>query len=253
MAINYSGSNESLVIHLDLPTLNNVPGATGAVWVDLDALPDPAVDTIATCIEISIGPPGGATSDNARFAMSINNPDATNVNARLRCSVRSLDGDTVSNIDSAAGTASPGKFHFAATCDYTTGQVKIYKNGVLITTGIGPNITLGNTSATNSKVGAIAAANDNVNEFIDGRLEDLRVWSRVLDANEILTIFSTEGIDGMVFGSRQRFEMQSGSDGMTVNTLSVQDSGPLRIDAARFNGTPTYRPSIAPTFRRRLP
>ena len=246
MSIDFIGTNESMSMGFSLPQLRNVAGASGCAWVDLDAFPV-AADPSGTIFEISVGPPGTPTLDVARFAISYRDIRA------IRTATRALDADASSNDDTSAGSALAGLSHIASSIDYNTRVVKTYIKGVLVMTNIANNVTAGNTSNTLSKTGSIGSANDNLAEFINGRIEDLRIYSRVLSDNEVQTIFECQGVDGIVFGLESRWEMQSGPDGATVNQISASDSAQQQDDAFVFNGTPTYRPSIAPTFRRRLP
>jgi hypothetical protein len=255
MSLNCKGpaSLDCLRIGTNLPALNNVGGATMTCWVDLNDLPDPTVNSFYAFCEFSVGP-GNSINDNSRFAYEFQNraPSGTQVDIGIVC--RAQDSDGGSEVDSAANSAIAGKAFYAASIDYTAGFVRIYINASLVATGTASNMTIGNTEATNSAVAGIGSADDGLSEFTNGRLEDLRIYSRILSDNEILTIFSCQGIDGIVQGLQHRFELQSGKDGGSAASLSSQDSAFRRQDAFVFNGsTPTFAPSIGPTFRRRLP
>lgn len=256
MSVAFKGpiSLDCLRIGLNLPALNNVGGCTMCCWVDLNSLPDPAVNEFYAFCEFSVGPPPG-TSSASRFAFEFQNRAPPGTTVDIGCVIRSQDADGGTEVDSAPGSAAAGKSHYAASVNYQTGEVRIYRNGLLLTSQIADpaTFTLGNTSPTNSKVAGLGSADDGSEEFTDGRIEDLRVYSRILSDNEILTIFSCQGIDGIVQGLQHRFELQSGFDGLAVLSLSAQDSAFRLQDAVTLTGTPSYSPSIGPTYRRRLP
>ena len=242
---------DALTLGLNLPTLNGASGCTMMSWTDLDAMPNPDVDDFAGFFEISIGPPPGV-SNVSRVAFEIGNRAPAGTQIEYGVIVRAPDSNG-QEVNSGAGSGQGGLVHVAITIDLITKIITFYKNGQAITAAFAPSIVDPAFENTNSKVAAIAAADDSSREFIDGRLEDLRVYNRVLSANEIQTIFECQGVDGIVLGLRHRFELQSGPAGSTFLGISAQDSAELARDAVVSSGSPTYAESIAPTFRRRLP
>jgi hypothetical protein len=202
--------------------------------------------------EFSIG--GVPPATNSRFAFEVNNRPPGGSTARIRLIGRAQDTDGTGFTVSDDGTMTAGRAFIAASINYQTGQQKIWINAVLMNTAINPAITTGNTSNTPTANAGIGSSDDGLSEFMNGRIEDLRIYNRVLSDDEVLTIFGCQGVDGIVFGLRSRYELQSGPTNKLVSDLSAQDSGPVAQDAYVFNGsTPTYAPSIGPTFRRRLP
>jgi hypothetical protein len=238
---------------VDIPTLNNVAGATEMAWVKFKNLPDPAV-VKGEIVSLSIGPPPGLSA-HSRCEIECNNDPASGVFATYAFFTRSLDGDADSvNLMPNNSTQLNFAQHVAATIDYNTRQVHLYLNGVLNTVALAPNVTPGNTDATNSKTLSMGVDDDLESEFSDAFIEDVRIYDRVLSANEIMSIFESQGVDGIVFGLRNRYEFQAGFDGQNVSAISPQDSATLQINASvATTSSPVYRGSIGPTFRRRLP
>ena len=242
---------------LDIPSLNNVPGASLACWFTMISLPpgpaDPA--TKYTLAGSSCGPPGVPPLTNrSRIEIEIDNDPGAGAPAHFNVVSRALDTDANSDNSSPNNTAPVGVPTFVvATVDYTSRQVKIYKNGVLILAEIGVNLTAGNTSPTNAEAGSIGTEERGDPEFFNGWIEDVRLYSRTLSADEVLTMYTCEGVDGIVFGLQQRYELQSGFPTQTVNSLSPQDSAVRMINGSVPSGSPTYDDSITPTYRRRLP
>lgn len=255
MSVDYKGnaSQDALRIGVALAALQNVPGVTMTAWTDIDSMPDPAVHRASAFCEYSVG---GALNDNSRFAFELQNNAADPPGRCYATVTRRLDADAGSEDQTPPGTAAPGRVFVAATVNYLTGQVIFYKfSGVGLSTvsaAIASWAAGGNTSNTTSSVAGIGTSDDGLTEFTDGRLEDLRIYSRVLSADEIQCIFECQGVDGIVFGLQSRFELQSGSVGQLVSTLAAQDSAQQQTSASAISGTPSYAESIGPTFRRRL-
>lgn len=252
-----SATSDSIRQDLDIPSLNNVPGASLTCWFTAISLPpgpaDPA--TKYTLVSSGCGPPGTPPLTNrSRIEIEIENDPGAGGPARFNIVCRALDSDSNSDIAGPSNTVPIGVPTFVViTVDYTTREGRIYKNGVFIGSGLGTNLTAGNTSPTNGDDGSIGSEDSGTPELFNGWIEDARVYSRVLSANEILTMYTCQGIDGIVFGLEQRYELQSGFDRQLVSQVSPQDSARQKLNGSVPNGSPTYAPSITPTFRRRLP
>ncbi len=263
MSVGFDGVTEAINQSLDIPSLNNVSGASITCWHVTDSVPPgPAPDLDKTCLAASsIGPPPG-TSNTSRIEAELQCPDGVVANAFYNIVSHILDGDPSTTISTPTGLVVLGKAtHIAITANYTTRQAKIYVNGVLQVQGTLVNSTAGNTSATNGKCGSIAAEDScgpilpvNAGEFFDGRIEDVRIYSKELTPEEVMTIFSCQGVDGIVFGLQQRYELQDNSPLVNVNDSSPADSAQQQLNGhvPPDNGTPAYRESITPTYRRRF-
>lgn len=242
-------SQDSLSLGRNVPSINGSSEATVCCWYELDSLPDPAIHPLAEAafFEISVEAPFFVS----RVAFELRNPAPSGSAITLVCVLRAPDG-SAQTISAGPGTATAARTHVAVTINLVSQEVRFYSNGQrivsIITTVTGPAFT-----DSDSNFVAVASSDANVDEFIDGRIEDVRVYNRALSDNEIKTIFACQGIDGIVFGLRHRFELQSGNSNLPVLSISAQDSGPLRHDASVATGNPMYRPSIGPTYRRRVP
>lgn len=253
MSVEFSKAlSQGLRAGTNIPSLNNVAGATIMGWIFNKTLPV-GVNKY-TLTGTSVGPPPGVTP-NSRLEIELKNDPGGGVIAQYTIVSRALDGDADS-IDGSPDNSGIVGFaqHVVATCDFNTRQVKLYVNGVLINTGTAGSMTAGNTSATNGKAASIGCEEDALDEFADSFIEDVRHYNRVLSADEIQTIYECQGVDGIVFGLQQRYELQAGFDGQSVSEISPQDSAQQMLNASvPTASSPLYRNSIAPTFRRRLP
>lgn len=257
MSVDFHGipAQESIRQGLSIPSLNNVSGASLACWFNADTLPPgpPPDDDKYSLVTSSIGPPPGTTS-SSRLEIEIQNTPGSGITARFNIVCRALDSDGASTIPSANNLVPLGVRTFVvATMNYTTRTGIIYVNGQLVVSGVAGSMTAGNTDNTNGKVGALGSEDDGSLEWFDGRIEDARIYSRVLSPDEVQTMWECEGVDGIVFGLQQRYELQSGFEGQAATAISAQDSAQQQLNGSVTNGSPTYRESIGPTFRRRLP
>lgn len=252
-----SATSDSIRQGVNIPSLNNVPGASLTCWFTANSLPpgpaDPA--TKYTLVSSGAGPPGiPPLTNRSRIEIEIENDPAAGRPAGFNIVCRALDSDSNSDVPGPSNTVPIGVPTFVViTVDYTSREAKVYKNGILIGSGIGANLTAGNTSPTNGDDGSIGSEDSGTPELFNGWIEDARVYSRALSANEILTMYTCEGIDGIVLGLEQRYELQSGFGGQLVSQVSPQDSARQLLNGSLPGGVPIYAPSITPTFRRRLP
>ncbi len=85
----------------------------------------------------------------------------------------------------------------------------------------------------------------------DGDIDDARIYQRALSAEEILTIFTARGTDGIVDGLLSRYHLNEQPPGTVapVTANFVKDVGPSKNDGDAVGG-PIYSDSIL-RFRRK--
>lgn len=258
MSVEFDGVADAIRQGLNLPTLNGVDGASFAFWLFLDTLPPTGPDpTDKYCpMAISVGPGTDPPNNTSRMEVEVHS-EPTQTEAHYNITARALDSDSGSVLSSDPATAqAQTPVHIVATVNFQTRVGHLYINGLesgLDFSAIFDNMTAGSTSATNSAVGSVGSEDSGTPEFLDGRVEDMRIYARELTPQEAQTIFATEGIDGIVRGLQKRFEFQDNADGITTTQSSPADSGSQQMNPATLTGAPTYRESIRPTFRRRVP
>ena len=147
----------------------------------------------------------------------------------------------------ADGTTSMtiGTWHLmAGTYDATT--VRAYLDGV----EDGTDALTGNINSTTAPVRIGVGSGATSEQPMDGAAEDVRIYDRVLSADEILTIYNSRGRDGIILGLAARYLMNEGAPGVVASGAGViKDSGPNGLD-----GTPTNSPTWASgqlAFRRK--
>ena len=88
---------------------------------------------------------------------------------------------------------------------------------------------------TNVRIGATGLGGSG---FFNGKMNDVRIYNRVLSDDELQTIFAARGVDGIVNGLVGRWLLNEKSPGTTVSGAgSVKDIGPFGN-----NGTPVSAP-----------
>lgn len=135
---------------------------------------------------------------------------------------------TVSNLVFGSDTL----YHIVATHEDngTNYQNSIYINGEL---------DISNANVSRAVTNGILTLGNSQNGYnaVDGYLEDYRFYTRVLEPDEISTIYACRGTDDIYEGLRNRWLMNEG--GLDVAVSSVYDvvSG---LDASVIAGSPIY-------------
>lgn len=148
---------------------------------------------------------------------------------------RASDVDGSDLLSSASAISQALWQHVAVTADFANKRMSIYINGVLNAAKTMTEATLPATSDTNSKNAAVGAICDGSAQFMDGLLEDVRVYNRMLGPAEIKTIYTSAGRDGIWTGCQLRMTMNALAPGQTV----VLEPNLGNVDIA---GTPTATP-----------
>lgn len=238
MAVDFNGVDQAIDLGLDLPYLNGAAGGTIMCWFILDT------NVAVTLFDIAIGPPPG-TSGVSRFSLS------SNIGPSMDMTVRNADGDASSNIN-GAGTYTLGAWHHVAgTYDANTKAMRILIDGVLYQAGTATNATGTTIAATNAKDAAIGGEATASAPFWDGRIEDARIYDRMLSDAEVGTIYNARGTDGIVAGGQARFLLNEQAPGVAVvkvpNFWGGRDGTPVGATP------PNYFDSIIRGSRTRQP
>ena len=147
----------------------------------------------------------------------------------------------------ATGTTSlsVGVWHLiVGTYDGVT--VRVYLDGVEDDTASLTGNISSNTAPVRIGVGSGATSE----EPMDGAVDDPRIYDRVLSAEEIATIFASNGHDVIVDALQARFTFMEKGPGATAAGADVKDIGPNSLATTSVN-TPTYSEGVL-AFRRRV-
>jgi hypothetical protein len=228
--LDFNGTTQAAFMGLSIATLNAQAFWTLMCWLQADTV---AVDQ--DLLSLAIGPPPG-TSATSRAGIAI---DAGGVGNTFN---RAGDGEAAQTVNTAAGFIVAGVWtHYAMTVDIPADTVRIYKDGVLNTTGVVAFVGAA-ASATDSKNGAFGADDVGTALFYNGRMDDVRVIPRLLSANEIQTIYTLRGIDRSQ-GAGQRYMCCEGVISSAAGLGTIKDSGAQQRNCDGLNG-PTYAEGI---------
>ncbi len=116
--------------------------------------------------------------------------------------------------------------HLAVTTKPGSGNYKLYQNGVLQTSGTGPAVI---DFDTTFKIGAYP------NEFLDGLIDDARIYNRELSPAEITTL--ANGGDPSTTGLLVHWKFNEGSGNTALDSSGNNNNG-------TFVNSPTYTTSV---------
>lgn len=126
--------------------------------------------------------------------------------------------------------------HVCATWNGAT--MTVYTNGVAVAT-TARTAAIG-TSTSLVAIGAAYHSSGSIDTYLDGGLEDLRVFNRSLSPAEIATIVFCNGRDGIRNGLVTNFRF-TGSAGTSVSAgTNIQDLTPNRFRAAVVAGGQSF-------------
>lgn len=152
-----------------------------------------------------------------------------------------------------SGVATLGAWVHLA-CAYTqptNGRAILYVNGVLQAQGSGtgtlPATTRGLFVGGNSNGAGLGSLGD----FIQGDVDDIRIYNRALGPTVIGTIATGKGKDGIYAGLLCRYSM-FGPDGVNPASVPNITSNPT-LNLVTQSGTPTFTPGITEARGRPTP
>ena len=216
MAIDFNGTvTRGFVNTASSNTLQNATAASLSIWCIQDAIG--VTQTLAYV----------ATGTNVAAARI---GHATTLITRRGTAIR-VDGDAATVISQAGGGFANQLNHRLFTVDYQSRALRLYVNGVLGASGLMP--TSGNTSNTPSLLSTFGATNLGAgayNNFMDGRLELVEVWNRVLSDVEANNLFLAKGKLIIGSGLQSRWRLQELEPGANFTDAGQADSGIQKND-----------------------
>jgi hypothetical protein len=157
--------------------LKKTPAATLAGGVKLSSLP--ANGAFRELVSISVN--AAAPTNMSRAALAVRGDGTA---ADLFAGGRSTDTEAQQTLTADANIAQDVFTHVAAVFDFVGDTIRVYKNGVLVTSGL-VNFSQAATPDTASTNGALGAQDLADSNFLHGLLDDVRVYCRILTSEEI--------------------------------------------------------------------
>lgn len=139
--------------------------------------------------------------------------------------IRNLFFDNGTNQDSVGTIASNTLTHLVCTANSSTGERSIYINGVLDVTD---NLAGGSPGITNTRIGAITGSTTN----LDGFMDDVRIYTKILSPAEIATIYAARGTDNIFNGLKSKWLLNELNPGALIGA-----AGSVKDIVGGFNGS----------------
>lgn len=156
---------------------------------------------------------------------------------------QALDGGVQVIANTGVAPAAGGWNHIAVVARYVANSWTLYVNGVSVFSAAA---ALGgvNTSNTPSLSGALMSDQSLTTEFLKGKMDDARFYNREVTANELLTIVSARGTDGIVSGLTSRWMLNELAPGNNVVGAVNMANGQRIVGVPAGTGSPVYTDSV---------
>lgn len=124
-------------------------------------------------------------------------------------------------------------FHSCGTYDQSASgnNFTIYRNGTLADSTRYTNAIL--TTATGLSIASL-----NASRYFPGLLEDCRIYNRALSANEVATIYASQGQDSIYYGLVAKYSFDEGYNGQ-VASGTILDYSNYKNDGTAY-GNPVW-------------
>jgi alpha-glucuronidase len=146
------------------------------------------------------------------------------VNGKFVLGIGATSGDTT--VASSVNVNDGAWHHIAATRDNTSGAMAVYVDGVLRGSGTGP--TGSRSWPTSLRIGSLL----NGSNFLNGALDDVRLYSRILSASEIQTLAAGQ------LATPQNVTATPGNAKVTLSWNAVSGADDYTIQRAASSGGP---------------
>ena len=147
--------------------------------------------------------------------------------------VNALNHSWTGALASTAALNSNQLYHIVCTAGSDT-TAQIYIDGAFDSETDGHFLTPG---ASHFQIGNVA---DDTPYQFGGYLQDVRIYNRVLTANEVQTIYASQGNDSIVSGLTNRWLLNDGVEYSSTADSTVQDYGPDQNHMIVKSGEPFY-------------
>jgi Concanavalin A-like lectin/glucanases superfamily len=231
-------SSQSILMPSQKDYVRNVGAASVCMWVNWNS----ADITGGQWRILSLG--RGTNDNGSRINVGI----AGGANSgKITCGGRALDTDALQTVTSTNVLATSGsRLHVCIVVDFSGRYFNIYTNGIY-REQIAVAWTAGfcsNTADYNSHIAATPLADD---QYFNGYIEDVRIYNRGLQTNEILSLCGCNGCDGIYYGMTFRALMNEGrAPNAATGAGTVKDFSSFKNDCTPVN-SPLYNGTLLKT------
>lgn len=240
MSIEFDGVNDSINCRSSGGVVNWVNGAAAAtmmVWSRIDVV---ARQEVLMGCSINNG---GTQTNDSRMALEKNSAGALfGIGQAGDGTALQTGTDTGSPVAGVTG-------HYATRFNVAADQICMYRQGVNTDCDAVafPGAAFTNTGSASARFGSDESGSP---LFFLGRLEDGRIYARLLSDAEMQTIHACQGHDGIVLALTGRYCMNEGSPGVVATGVgTIKDVSNNQRHGDPVNG-PTWQETPL-TFRRR--
>ncbi len=220
-----SGSSQYINLGINQSYCVNCSAHSISAWIYVT---DTSVER--DIVSISIGASSSTTSSRASIVVLSG--------GTLSLISRASDVDAEHDCNSAAGTIAVNTwYHVVGVADLVNATQTLYINGIqnVQSTAVAFNQTT--TSNTNAYNSCIGSQDNGSAAYMSGYIHDVRIFSRALTANEVMTIYVSGGKDSIIYKQDGRFLLSEGPTGTTIS--SVVNLGTVGTAGTPVN-SPTY-------------
>jgi hypothetical protein len=194
MALTFSGNTQRIQLSDSISPVRNVAGATVCAWVYLTN----KGATNATVVSLTASPSRAANPRIDFFA----GEDGGDIH--VWAVGRALDGDANQQFISTLSVPINTWSFVSGVWSFSSRYIRLGLNGVYEQSGVLAGWTAGNCSNTATLANTLGNKDSNGNQ-LNGRMDDTRIYNRVLSDAELQTIFACHGTDGINLGLQARY------------------------------------------------
>ena len=233
-ARSFNGSSDWVNVGANRTIAQNVSALTMSVWINLTS-----VTSVSEIVAFSINN-GGTPTSNSRAYITFGTPSL----GQMTCGGRSADGESLQRVTTTNSGISTGSW-YNVTCviNYSADTVDIYINGNHMTTTGSISFSASTTPNSPSASSAIGSQDNGSANYFPGRIDEVGVWQRILNASEIWSLYNagqactygstTSIISGNVFDDvNANGARDTGENGMSGVAVTIPGIGPQTTDSS---------------------
>lgn len=224
-----AANNEYINLGINQAYLKNCTGYTISAWVYITNL-----SVERDIVAISVGAAASTATSRASLVVT--------PSGQVMMISRASDADVEHNCYGAAGAIVVNTwYHILGITDLVAATQVVFVNGVQSGQTSAVTFNQAVTSNTNAYNSCIGSQDNGSANMMSGKIHDVRIYNRELSLQEISTIYTSGGKDGIIYGLEGHFLLSEETSGATLTTAI--NTGTVRTSGTGVN-TPTYSTGI---------